>query len=100
MSEPYFETWRDIALCRQIPGDLWFPEKGESAKAAKRVCAACPVRQACLDYAMRHDERFGIYGGLTERERKALRRKRAGCLAPVVTLPVPSVPQQQPRRAA
>lgn len=99
MSGPFVPTWRDIALCRQIPGDLWFPEKGDSAKAAKQVCAACPVRQACLDYAMRHDERFGIYGGLTERERKALRRQ-ARPPATVTSLPMPVVATEQHREAA
>ena len=52
---------------------MFFPERGESAEPARRVCAACPVRQPCLDYAISNRITHGIWGGLTERERRALR---------------------------
>ena len=64
--------WRDRALCAQTDPELFFPEKGESVAAAKRVCAGCEVRAECLQYALDHRERFGVWGGLSERERRAL----------------------------
>lgn len=64
--------WFDDALCAQVDTELFYPEKGQSTREAKRVCAACPVRDACLDYALEHHERFGIWGGKSERERRKL----------------------------
>lgn len=64
--------WHDRALCAQIDPDLWFPEKGGSTRDAKRQCLSCEVRQECLDYALEHQERFGIWGGKSERERRLL----------------------------
>jgi hypothetical protein len=66
------------ALCREVDtGELWFPEKGGSNATAKQVCQACPVREACLQWAVDHDERYGVWGGLSERERRQLRREVA-----------------------
>jgi WhiB family redox-sensing transcriptional regulator len=65
--------WRELAACRGADLNLFFPERGESAGPARQVCAACPVRQACLDYAISNRITHGIWGGLTERERRALR---------------------------
>lgn len=66
-------TWRQFALCAQVDiGEMWFPEKGGSTRDAKKVCAACPVRAECLDYALKNGERYGIWGGLSERERRRL----------------------------
>jgi WhiB family transcriptional regulator, redox-sensing transcriptional regulator len=65
--------WRELAACRGTGLDLFFPERGESAEPARRVCAACPVRQPCLDYAITNRITHDIWGGLTERERRALR---------------------------
>ena len=66
--------WQERALCAQTDPEAFFPEKGGSTRDAKRVCEACPVQSACLDYAMSKDEKFGIWGGLSERERRRLRR--------------------------
>jgi WhiB family redox-sensing transcriptional regulator len=66
--------WQEFALCAETDPEAFFPEKGGSTKNAKKVCAACPVRRECLEYALDHDERFGIWGGLSERERRRLRR--------------------------
>jgi hypothetical protein len=55
--------------------ELFFPERGESARPARQVCAGCPVRQPCLDYAITNRISHGIWGGLTERERRALRSR-------------------------
>ena len=67
--------WRDRALCAQTDPDSFFPDKGESPRPAKRVCAACEVRAECLQYALDHGERFGVWGGLSERERRTLARQ-------------------------
>ena len=66
--------WQERALCAQTDPEAFFPEKGGSTREAKRICSGCDVRAECLDYALAHDERFGIWGGLSERERRRLRR--------------------------
>lgn len=71
------DPWQDEALCAQTDPDAFFPEQGMSSRDAKSVCAACPVRQECLEYALENDERFGVWGGLSERERRALRSRTA-----------------------
>jgi WhiB family redox-sensing transcriptional regulator len=67
-------AWQADALCAQTDPEAFFPEKGGSTRDAKRICASCQVRSECLEYALEHDERFGIWGGLSERERRKLRR--------------------------
>jgi WhiB family redox-sensing transcriptional regulator len=69
--------WRDLALCAQTDPEAFFPDKGESPKPAKRVCARCEVRAECLQHALDCGERFGIWGGLSERERRSLTRRPA-----------------------
>ena len=66
--------WQDRALCAQTDPEAFFPEKGGSTREAKRVCRSCEVRAECLEYALEHDERFGIWGGMSERERRRLKR--------------------------
>lgn len=70
--------WRDRALCAEIDPAAFFPEKGESTRDARAVCTACTVQRECLDFALAHDERFGVWGGLSERERRrmAVRARR------------------------
>lgn len=70
-------AWMDGALCMQVDPEAHFPDKGESNRTAKRVCFRCEVKVECLDYAMEHDEPFGVWGGLTEQERSALKRLEA-----------------------
>lgn len=67
--------WQDRALCAQTDPEAFFPEKGGSTREAKKVCSGCEVRAECLDYALANDERFGIWGGLSERERRKLKRR-------------------------
>ena len=67
--------WQDRALCAQTDPEAFFPEKGGSPREAKKVCRGCEVRLECLEYALERDERFGIYGGLSERERRRLKRE-------------------------
>ena len=71
------QPWRERALCAETDPEAFFPEKGGSTREAKKVCTGCEVRAECLEYALANDERFGIWGGLSERERRRLRR-RAG----------------------
>lgn len=66
--------WQERALCAQTDPEAFFPEKGGSTREAKRVCASCEVRSECLEYALEKDERFGIWGGLSERERRKMKR--------------------------
>ena len=74
MEEDEEEGWQERALCAQTDPEAFFPEKGGSTREAKRICSGCEVKAECLDYALAHDERFGIWGGLSERERRRLRR--------------------------
>ncbi len=67
-------AWQADALCAQTDPEAFFPEKGGSTREAKRVCESCTVRTECLEYALQQDERFGIWGGLSERERRKLKR--------------------------
>jgi WhiB family redox-sensing transcriptional regulator len=71
------QDWHDRALCAQTDPEAFFPEKGGSTREAKKICTGCEVRAECLSYALANDERFGIWGGLSERERRRLKR-RAG----------------------
>ena len=65
---------QEHALCSQTDPEDFFPEKGGSSREAKRICAECPVRIECLNYALRRDERYGVWGGMSERERRRLKR--------------------------
>ena len=67
--------WQGRALCAQTDPEAFFPEKGGSTREAKKVCRVCEVRVECLEYALEHDERFGIWGGLSERERRRVKRE-------------------------
>ena len=64
--------WRQQAACHGTDLNLFYPERGESAGPARQVCARCPVRQPCLEYALSNRITSGIWGGLTERERRPL----------------------------
>lgn len=69
-------TWKAQGACRDVDPRLFFPERGESTREAKAVCAGCPVRAECLEYALDQHEHFGIWGGTSERERRRLRPSR------------------------
>ncbi len=75
--EPDANDWMLEARCLDADPEAFFPEKGGSTREAKRICAACPVREECLEYALENDERFGIWGGLSERERRRAKRVTA-----------------------
>lgn len=69
------DDWQDRALCAQTDPESFYPDKGGSTREAKKVCLSCEVRDECLEYALDNDERFGIWGGLSERERRKLKRQ-------------------------
>lgn len=90
--------WQARALCAQTDPEAFFPEKGGSTRDAKRICARCEVKENCLQYALDHDERFGIWGGLSERERRKIKRqareaarRRTERLPVVVCMPSPMI---------
>ncbi len=71
------QDWKSKANCMGVDPDLFFPERGMSTREAKEVCRGCVVREDCLEYALANGEKFGIWGGLSERERRRIRRARA-----------------------
>lgn len=84
-------SWMQRGLCAGLEPSLMFPETGDGMKRAKIVCSACPVADACLDYALRNGEMWGCWGGKTERERRRLRSemRRRGELPRTHTLKSP-----------
>lgn len=72
-----YEYWQNEANCLGVDPDLFFPDRGTSTREAKEICRGCVVRLDCLEYALTNGEKFGIWGGLSERERRRLRRQRA-----------------------
>lgn len=71
------QVWQELALCAETDPESFFPEKGGSTKDAKQVCLRCEVKDQCLEYALAREERFGIWGGLSERERRKLKDRSA-----------------------
>ena len=70
-------AWQDLANCRGADPDLFFPERGASTRTAKSICRECSVQADCLEFAIVSSEKFGIWGGMSERERRKIRRERA-----------------------
>ena len=70
--------WTKKALCAEVDPEIFFPNKGDKVAYVKQICKACSVRVECLEYSLQNNERFGIWGGLTEHDRRRVRsRKRA-----------------------
>ncbi|MDE0232601.1 MAG: WhiB family transcriptional regulator [bacterium] len=69
--------WQNYANCLGADTDLFFPERGSSTRKAKAICGECQVKLECLDFALDNGERFGIWGGLSERERRRVRHERS-----------------------
>lgn len=76
-SQSESELWQEYANCLGVDPDLFFPERGASTKEAKAVCRGCVVKDQCLEYALNNSEKFGIWGGMSERERRRIRRARS-----------------------
>jgi WhiB family redox-sensing transcriptional regulator len=72
------DSWRDLAACIDTDQRMFFPAQGDANRLARQMCASCPVRIPCLDYAVDNHEEFGIWGGTTPRERQAIRRRKRG----------------------
>lgn len=70
--------WQERALCSQTDPEAFFPEKGGSTAEAKKICSRCEVRPECLEHALGHHEPYGIWGGLSERERRKLLKRPVG----------------------
>ena len=70
-------AWQDLANCRGADPDLFFPERGASTRTAKSICRECSVQAECIEFAIVSSEKFGIWGGMSERERRKIRRQRA-----------------------
>lgn len=69
-------SWKRLGNCLGIDSDLFYPERGVSSANAKKVCEPCVVKMECLNYAIENGEKFGIWGGKSERERRIIRRER------------------------
>ena len=69
--------WFRWASCIGVDPELFFSTCGDRTDEAKAVCAECPVSEECLAFALATREKFGIWGGMSERERRRLRRARA-----------------------
>ncbi len=69
-------NWRQRSACRGLDPEIFYPATDEEADEAKAICAICPVRQMCLEHALAAREREGVWGGLTERERRRVIRQR------------------------
>lgn len=65
--------WQLRGLCAETDPGAFFPEDGEPAGPAKRVCRSCPVRAECLDYALSTGQEYGVWGGMSEQERRQLK---------------------------
>lgn len=74
--EPVVPDWMDLARCAEVDFSIFFPEKGESTAPAKFVCRGCEVRAECLEYALERQIWFGVWGGMSVRQRERLTGKR------------------------
>lgn len=68
-----FEPWMDGAVCAQTDPEMFYPDKGGSTREAKKTCLTCDVRAECLQYAIANNEHFGVWGGVSERERRKMK---------------------------
>ncbi len=89
--EKSHDSWEDLAEYLGADPDMFFPTRGESSKPAKEVCKQCVVREACLDYALAIGEKHGVWGGLSERERRRIRRQRR---MPIIEQPTDTTPEE------
>ena len=71
-----YDTWRQQAACKGLDTSIFFPESDAAAGPAKAVCATCPVRAECLEWAIAARQEDGVWGGMTDNERRRLRRRR------------------------
>lgn len=86
-ADPGEREWTIHAACAGLDPNLFFTERGESTREVKAVCATCPVCEECLDYALTNGEKYGVWGGKSERERRRMRRDRRVAVTTVADLP-------------
>ena len=70
------QDWTDKAMCKNLDTQIFFPKRGEATTPIKLICGSCPVVQPCLEYALKSGEKFGVWGGTSERERRRIRGLR------------------------
>ena len=76
LTEYALGDWQEFAQCRGRDPEIFYPQRGVPTASAKALCRECPVKAQCLEHALINEERFGSWGGLSERERKKLYRER------------------------
>jgi WhiB family redox-sensing transcriptional regulator len=69
-------SWMAEGACREHPPNVFFPQDGVGVEVARRICATCPVRELCLEYAVSNRIEHGVWGGTSERGRRRLARSR------------------------
>jgi WhiB family transcriptional regulator, redox-sensing transcriptional regulator len=69
-------NWMARGKCQEVAPDVFFPSDGMGVQVAQRICAECPVAEACLEYALEHHIDHGVWGGCSERERRRILRRR------------------------
>jgi WhiB family transcriptional regulator, redox-sensing transcriptional regulator len=82
--------WLEAGACRGLDPEIFFPERGEDERPAKKICRACTVRTECLTYALDSAEKFGIWGGTSERQRRRLRAERLRANPRILKQPKPA----------
>jgi len=70
-------SWWGLASCQGVNPDLFFPASEQDATPALEICASCPVREVCLEHALTSEEREGIWGATTPRQRREMRRSKS-----------------------
>lgn len=68
--------WMQKGLCRDISPSIFFPSDGVGVEVARSICADCPVKTPCLEYALENRIDHGVWGGASERERRRIARRR------------------------
>ena len=85
------KDWSDKAMCKDLDTQVFFPKRGEATAPIKVICSVCPVVKPCLEYAMKSGEKFGVWGGTSERERRRMRGLRARQERQGIKLPLSSL---------
>lgn len=70
-----YPEWMSSGLCAETDPEEFYPERGGSTARAKQLCASCPVQLACLTYALDNNEQWGVWGGMSVKDRAKLLRK-------------------------
>jgi len=70
------QPWRKHGECQGLNADVFFPATEEDAEEAQAICSRCAVQEACLEYALNRNEKDGVWGGATERDRRRILRRR------------------------